>query len=359
MDSVTQIMLGAAVGQAVIGHKVGRKALVWGAICGTLPDLDVFIPFGGAVEDFTFHRSFSHSLLVQALIAPLIVWIILKCHPQTREHRQRWFWLVLLALWTHALLDSFTVYGTQLFWPLSEYPVGFSSIFIIDPIYTVPLIIGVCAAAIIRRHPQQGIWLNYAGLFLSSLYLGWTLIAKGLIEHRLETAMADQGIESDKILTTPAPFNTLLWRAVIMDDTQYHEAYLSVLDTPEDMTINSYPTEPALLTALEDEWGVQRLQWFTKGFYIVRQEGDQVVLSDLRMGVEGSYVFNFQVGSINQEPEHRGVIFPGTYKRVEHPRDLNRLSSIWARIWDASISLAPMPPTLSQSPTLESCSEPC
>ena len=126
MDSLTQIALGAAVGEATLGRRIGRRAMLWGAICGTLPDLDVLVPLGGVVEDFTSHRSWSHSLLVMAAFTPVMVWLILKIHPHTRQHRWRWHVLVYLVFATHALLDSFTVYGTQIFWPLPRPPESWS-----------------------------------------------------------------------------------------------------------------------------------------------------------------------------------------------------------------------------------------
>ena len=61
MDSVTQILLASAVGYATLGNKLGRKSLLVGAAFGTLPDLDVLINFGGDVENFVYHRSFSTS----------------------------------------------------------------------------------------------------------------------------------------------------------------------------------------------------------------------------------------------------------------------------------------------------------
>ena len=94
MDSLTQVALGSAVGYAVLGNKVGRKAVLWGAILGTLPDLDVFLPYGGSVEAFTYHRGFSHSFFVHLLISPLIVWLILKIHTGMQAYKTRWFCLV-------------------------------------------------------------------------------------------------------------------------------------------------------------------------------------------------------------------------------------------------------------------------
>ena len=125
MDSLTQLTLGAAVGEAVLGRQVGRRAALWGALLGTLPDLDVLVPLGDAVRDFTYHRGPSHSLFVLAALTPLVMWLILKIHPQTRPLRGRWTMLVYAVFTTHVLLDALTVYGTQIFWPL---PVPLSSL---------------------------------------------------------------------------------------------------------------------------------------------------------------------------------------------------------------------------------------
>jgi inner membrane protein len=57
MDSLTQLTFGAACGEVIMGKKVGRKALLWGAVLGTIPDLDVFIPLGGPVNDFVYHNT--------------------------------------------------------------------------------------------------------------------------------------------------------------------------------------------------------------------------------------------------------------------------------------------------------------
>ena len=146
MDSITQIALGAAVGEVVLGRQVGRRAMLWGGICGLFPDLDLLVPLNDAVKEFTYHRGPSHSLFVLAALTPLFVWLILKLHRHTVQSRNRWYGLVFLVFATHVLLDCFTVYGTQIFWPLKTPPIMWSTIFIIDPAYSLPLLIGVLAA---------------------------------------------------------------------------------------------------------------------------------------------------------------------------------------------------------------------
>jgi inner membrane protein len=329
MDSVTQLALGAAVGEAVGGRQFGRRALLWGAICGTLPDLDVFVPLGDAVRDFTYHRSASHSLIVLLALTPLIVWLTLRLHPDTAEHKRRWFVLVYLVFATHVLLDSFTVYGTQIFWPLSTLPMTWSTIFIVDPLYTLPLLFGVIAALVVSRHKRWGHQANTTGLVLSSLYLTWTLGAKWHVEQVAHRALAQQSIDSTQVLTTPSPLNSLLWRILVVDDEHYYEGFYSVLDDDETVQFERYPRSPDLLETLSDSWPVQRLQWFTKGFSATGLNGDGIVITDLRMGLEPVYEFRFKVGEMGN-PHPKAV----PVERLPGIRNYDRLGWVWARIWD-------------------------
>jgi len=336
VDSVTQIALGAAVGEAVLGRRVGTRAIAWGAIVGTLPDLDVFVPLGDVVRDFTYHRSASHSLFMLALVTPLLVWLILKIHPSLREHRKRWLLLVYLVFATHVLLDSFTTYGTQLFWPLVTTPVSFSTIFIIDPLYTLPLLIGVTAALLMTRDSDRGHLVNRYGLVVSSIYLAWTVGASLWVGKTFRDSLRAQNIIYEQVFTVPAPFNSLLWRSVVMDANGYYEAYYSLLDNNDNIRFSHYPSDQKLLAGIEGHWPLQRLQWFTRGFYSVSLLQTDIVITDLRMGVEPSYIFRFKIGEYGNP--HARAVSP---EMLTPMRDLGRLKLFWARIWDSSILLGP------------------
>ena len=335
MDTVTQLTLGAAVGEATLGHKVGSRAILWGAICGTLPDMDVFVPLGDAVRDFTYHRSASHSLLVLAALTPLMVWLILKAHPQSAEHRRGWFVLVYLTFVTHVVLDCFTVYGTQIFWPLDDTPVAWASVFIIDPAYTLPLAIGVLAALVLSRRQSLGHRLNWIGLSLSTCYLAWTLAAKLHVEQVAKESLARRDIAYERLLTVPAPLTSLVWRVVAVGTDRYHTGYYSLLDEEPNVAMQSFPSKPELLSGIEDSWAVERLKWFTKGFYSVSMVNRAIVITDLRMGVEGSYAFRFIVGTIGN-PHATQIVAP---LRLAPVRDYGRLKNVWARIWDSDAKI--------------------
>ena len=339
MDSLTQVALGGAVAYAVLGSKVGRKAALWGAALGTLPDLDVLIPYAGDVEAFTYHRGFSHSIFMHLLISPLIVWLILKIHKTTVQYKTRWFWLVFLVLSSHAILDAFTVYGTQLLWPFTEYPFGVSNLFIIDPVYTIPLLVGLVYALKPNPSPEQryrATKINVFVLGLSSVYVVWTLGAKQFIDYKIKGALAANHIVAGPYMSTPAPFNTLLWRAIAVSDGKYYEIYASVFDEVDEVSITPYVSQTQLVGGMSDSWALNRLQWFTKGLYSIRQTNDKVVFSDLRMGVECAYVFNFEVATISDE----GIVM-SDFTRFSQRPNLDSVGKIWDRIWDPAVSLEP------------------
>lgn len=346
MDSITQMALGAAVGEAVLGRRIGNRAPLWGAVVGTLPDLDVLVPLGDPVASFTYHRSFSHSLIVLGLAAPLLAWLITRLPRRAGAGSAPlglWTLMVFLALVTHPLLDAFTVYGTQLLWPLDTTPVAWSTVFIIDPAYTLPLLLGVLGTLALARPGRPGLevprpWrLNAAGLALSTLYLAWSLVAKTEIEAQARASLLAQGIAYERLLSTPAPFNTLLWRFVVMDDEVWYEAFDSLIDGDPHLHLVAHATEPSLLQPLAEHWPVTRLQWFTHGFYRASREGSDVLITDLRMGVDPDYVFSFRVGTLDAT----GRVIPAAAEQRPSTFDTSRFPWLWARIWATDIDLPP------------------
>ncbi len=332
MDSVTQLVLGAAVGEASGGKTFGRKASAWGAVMGTLPDLDVFVPLGDAVRDFTYHRSATHSLLLMLLASPFFGWVLSRIHRCDKTDFWRWTRLVFMCFATHALLDSFTVYGTQLFWPISEYPFTFSTIFIIDPLFTLPLLIGV-VTVLIQRQWHQAIWFSLA---TSCLYLAWSVGIKLHVDAITRNSIAEQQIDADAYLTTPSAFNTLLWRIVVINDDHYYEGYYSIFDQQKTFQLTPFARRLELLTPIENNWTVKRLQWFTKGFYKVSELNDGVVITDIRMGFEPQYVFNFKVAeTVRSQPQ---ITKP---EQIEVDMDYRKADLIWQRMWNESTRITP------------------
>ncbi|MBU9837539.1 metal-dependent hydrolase [Rahnella sp. L72c] len=296
MDSVSQLVLGAAVGIAVMGKRapVWKSALA-GAVCGTLPDLDVFYDHGDVISNMTLHRTESHALFYLTLISPLMAWLMAKLF-SAGQHFRRWWGTVWLALITHPLLDVMTVYGTQLGIPFTHYPFAVGSIFIIDPLYTLPLITGVGLA--LYREQQRGIMWNNVLLGISCLYLACTMIEQYQVTRHVGTELQRQNIDSTQVLVTPTPLNSLVWRVVVMSKGSYGEGFTSLLHPDSPIRFRFYPRGEALYEAHKDNPFLARVAWFSHGFFSVKEQGGHILVSDLRMGQEPDYTFVFDLGDM-------------------------------------------------------------
>ena len=335
MDSLTQAVLGAAVGEAVLGRRAGRRAAAWGAVLGTLPDLDVFVPFGSPVADFTFHRAESHALFWLTLAAPLCAWAITRLHRDQRAEFRGWLLLCWLCLVTHPLLDALTIYGTQLGLPFTNHPFGTGSVFVIDPAFTLPVLAGVLGAVLLRRRPL-GHRLNALGLGVGCAYLAFGLAAQAHVAGHVRAELARAGLAADRVLVTPTPFNGVLWRVLAMQPGGYCEGFRSLLDGDAPFAPRCFESRPELLEPVADAWAVERLRWFTKGWYSVRREGDEIVFRDLRMGQEPLYAFTFVVGVVR---DGRTVpLVPERQVEVSY-RDRARggFGWLWRRISDPTL----------------------
>ncbi|MDC1004865.1 metal-dependent hydrolase [Opitutales bacterium] len=329
MDSLTQLTFGAACGEAILGKKVGRKALVWGAILGTLPDLDVFIPLGSPVDDFVYHRGFSHSLFLLTALSPVFAWLITKVHRDTKPLFNKWMLLTFVVLNGSVLLDLFTIYGTQIFWPLDTTPLAVPTLFIIDPLFTLPILIGVSAALFLKNHR-----LNFIGLSLSLAYLIWALGVSVFVNGKMEEKLNEQGVPYSQFISSPAPFTTLLWRTVGIHNDQYFETYYSLFDGDAPLSVNFYPRNLSLMKGIGEHSPLVKLKSFTKGYFAMSENNGSIAMTDLRMGSEPDYVFQFKVAEYNNT-----LARPIAAQRFQTTRDWGRLPWLWKRIWDPSTEL--------------------
>lgn len=287
MDSLTQLVLGAAVGEAVLGKKAGNKAILWGGIAGTIPDLDIFFTMGDSLREITLHRGFSHSLLFAFLSAPALGWLVNRLYkdkPGFKDWTLLFFWSII----THPLLDSFTTYGTQLFLPFSDYRVGINNIFIVDFAYTLPLLVCVIACLFIKReNPKRRKW-NNAGLFISSFYMLLSLCNKAYASHIFSQSLNKKGIKTEHCMTGVTPLNILLWYHVAETDSGYYVGYYSLLDSDKNIDFVFYKRNEHLLDEIKDTYEVDRLKWFSNHFYGVERVEDELRFISLKFGTTGN-----------------------------------------------------------------------
>ncbi len=314
MDSITQFALGAALGELIAGKKAGNKALLWGGIAGTIPDLDIiFSPFFSDLENLSLHRGFSHSLLFGFIAAPVFGYLAFKLYRRKAVLTLKsWMLLFFWGIFTHPLLDAFTLYGTQLFLPFSDYRVALNTISIIDPGYTLPLLAGGILTMFFRRNkPKMAITVNRAGLVICHLYLLWTIYNKYYVEQIFNAELQRQGLQTETHLSNPVLFSNLLWYCVARNDSMCYIGYFSLLQQSKNVQFQSFPRNQFLLNRISDKKGLDKLRWFCKDFFVADIKNDTLAFYDIRFGktylnseggFEETFVFYFKIPEPGKMP---------------------------------------------------------
>tara|TARA_B110000211_G_scaffold190044_1_gene216474 strand:+ start:644 stop:1663 length:1020 start_codon:yes stop_codon:yes gene_type:complete len=336
MDSISQLVLGAAVGEAVLGKKLGNRAILWGAIGGTIPDLDVLSGvFLSELGELTFHRGISHSLLFSVLFALLLGWLIHRFNkPTSLVTKKEWQIMLFLAFFTHVILDCFTVYGTQVFAPFSSYRVSWGSVAVVDPLYTIPLILCLVITRFIIRTKKTRRIVNYLGLALSTLYLVFTVYNKERVHTVFENELKAQNIEVTRMMTSPTIFNNILWSCTAEANDAYYVGLYSFYDTVP-VKFSKIEKQHKLIQNIDSDHTITSLRWFSDNYFCIENVEGKLLFNDLRFGAyldkngeNTDYIFSFLL-----EEED------GKYEMVETimgpPKDLRQeyIDNFFARIW--------------------------
>jgi len=293
MDSLSQAMLGSTVALIATRGRQPRRAIMIGALLGTLPDLDVLVPFENDLDAMTKHRSWSHSWLVHVFSAPLFA-VLLGYFDRSWSFLNRLLTCFLIFV-THSGLDALTIYGTWLFWPFGNEPVMGGSTFIIDPLYTLPLLLAV--VWIWRRPSDHYVRVvSLVGFVVSSLYLCWGLYAKYNIEQLARITLSDAKVHPTALVATPTPFNSILWRVIAIDDQLFHEGYFSFLRPEEGIQFTTFNRGLEFVADIQDKKALDQFARFNHNFHAFSENGNRILGQDLRMGAEPYYFFQFEFG---------------------------------------------------------------
>ena len=331
MDSLTQIVLGAAVGESVLGKKVGNKAMLYGAIAGTIPDLDtIWGKFLDPLTAIEIHRGISHSIVFSIVMAPILGWLVAQLHKKAQAGWKDWSWLFFWGLVTHPLLDAHTTWGTQLFWPL-DLRLAYQNIFVIDPLYTLPFLIFLILAIRLPKASKKRRKWNNLGLIISSAYMVMTLVLKGISYQKFTEALDREKIEYTQIDTRPAAFNTILWHTNIDVGDAYLLGDYSFFDS-QPISFKYVPKDRQLLGDFRNSETIERLDKISNGWYAIEKRDGDLYYNDLRFGVydldakDLRFVFSYQL-----IPEGDGLEIREAERDPEAMKQV--LASLWSRIW--------------------------
>lgn len=305
--------------------------MLYGAIAGTIPDLDTFASwFTDTITATEFHRGVTHSILFALFTAPLFGWLISGIDKTPGVGWKDWSKLMFWGLFTHPILDCFTTWGTQLFWPF-DYEVAIKSIFVIDPLYTLPFLVFLILAMRKKKEDPMRKKYNRLGLLISSGYLVLGLIFKSIAYNNFVDSLEKQGIFYDRIETRPSPFNIILWNANVEVEDAYLLGEYSLFDD-EIVRFEVYPKNHEYLGRLKSDENVQRLIDIANGWFIISERDGFLYFHDLRFGKldissqDNNFVFTYKL-----IPEDETIMAEEVERRPDDAKKL--LADLWARIW--------------------------
>lgn len=312
MDSLTHIVLGACIGEVFAGKQVGKKAMLWGALTQSLPDIDFIASFWlNPVNDLLAHRGFTHSFLFIIVVTPFVAMLAERWHRPHDISLKKWILFFGTEMLVHVLLDGLNAYGTGWFEPFSHYRASLDLLFVADPLFSIwPGIAFVVLLVLKNNHPARRKWAVMT-FVLCGAYIGLGVINKSVVDRSVKQMARREGITWHRYLSTPTPLNNILWYVVLEDSTGYHLGYRSVFDRDSSMVFTYFPRNEKFLEPIEDLEDANRLVRFSQGYYTIERWDSTIVFNDLRFGQmigwkhpEAKFVFHYYL----QKPDENSLV---------------------------------------------------
>lgn len=334
MDSLTHIVLGACIGEVWLGKKIGKRAMLLGAVAQSTPDIDFIASFFlPPAKDLLAHRGFTHSLLFMVLMTPLLSWLADRWRRPHDVSFRTWVYFFSTQMFAHIFLDACNVYGTGWFEPFSHYRISFNSMFVADILFSI---VPFVAVMILLFTPlTHRLRKKYALLAMTwcALYLLLGVTFKTIVESAVRKNIREQQIVSKRFFTTPTPLNNLLWYTVIESDSGYYLGYRSVFDGKKRMQLHFFPRHAELTERIQDKEELSLLMRFAQGYYTLEMQADTVVFNDLRFGQmagwynpSSGFVFHYYL----QNAEGNDLVIQrGRFSNW----NMAVVKSLWRRMW--------------------------
>lgn len=285
MDSLTHIVLGACIGELILDKNAGRKAILWGALAQSVPDIDFIAGAWMPVStELLAHRGITHSFLFGIVIAFFLSLIAARWHKAEPISLKKWYFFFLIEIACHLFLDALNNYGIGWFEPFSSKRIAFNIIYVADPIFSIVPLITFASLLMLRSDHRDRLRWARTGIIASFVYLMFAFVNKYRIEQFVDDFVETSEKKYTNYFSTPTLLNNILWFIVLEDESGYQVAYRSIFDRTKKLDLTFFPKNDTLLNPIHDHIEVMELKKFSQGFYTVDKINDTLVFSDLRFG---------------------------------------------------------------------------
>ena len=285
MDSLTHIALGACIGEAFFEKGFGKKAMLWGALAQSIPDIDFISASWLTTPDALLaHRGFTHSILFALIVIPLFALAADKIHKPHNISFKKWITFFSVEVFVHLFIDGFNNYGVGWLEPFSHYRYSFNTIYVADPFFSIWPGIAFVALIFLNAHSgRRKFWWRF-GVFIPIVYLSYCITNKLQVDSTVRDSLIVQHIPHQRYFSTPAPLQNWLWYVVAGNDSGYYVGFTSVFDRNKAISFQYFERNNSLLKTIRNDADIKKLVRFSQKFYTIEKYNDTLVFNDLRFG---------------------------------------------------------------------------
>ena len=303
MDSLSHIVIGAAIGEVFLGKKIGRWGMLVGAIAKSLPDFDLF--YTGLADPRAYmceHRAHTHSLIVEALYAIPIAWLLMKIF-KNKISFSRMYVFMMVCLWGHSLLDWCTNFGTQLLLPFTNKSYSINTIAIVDLLFTLPMFLLILFAVFQKKNETRRNRLAKASIIYCCMYLLFTFYNKVQAQNIAADSIEQNKIPAKAHMTNPTMLNNILWYALASNDSTIYIGEFSLLHKENPITWHSFQRNQQWMNESKSKKDVEILRWFGDPYTIAEKNGDTLNMYAVKFGrtnmketeMKKTFVFHYKL----------------------------------------------------------------
>lgn len=284
MDSLTHIVLGACIGEAVAGKQLGKKAMWMGALAQSIPDIDfVTTLWLNDADDIISHRGITHSFLFAVVVTFILAAVCRYFFRSLQIGWRSWFLLFGLNIMTHLFIDSLNAYGIGWLEPFSDKRFSFHILFVADPLFSIWPFLACIAFLWMRRTRTNRRRWRWIGLGIPLLYVLLAIMSKTIVTADVKKDLRSQGLAGNKYLVTPTPFNSILWFVAVKDSDNFYVSHRSLFDSkPTSFTV--FHQNDHLRKEVRAQESLEDMVTFADEFYTMEKHNDTIVLYVLRFG---------------------------------------------------------------------------
>ncbi|MBT5031648.1 MAG: metal-dependent hydrolase [Proteobacteria bacterium] len=327
MDPLSQGTLGAIGAQNLGNKRHLRIAGVMGFLAGLSADLDSLIKSDSdPLLALEYHRGFTHSLIfipIGGLICAIVLFYLFS-RRRLLSFKTTYFYCTA-GYATHALLDACTTYGTQLLWPFSNARIAWNTVSIIDPLFTLPLLALIIAAALRKSSTLARIALAWV-----FIYMTFGIVQRERVEHATYALAMERGHQPSRLIAMPTMGNSVVWKTVYEANDEYFVDGLRAgisITRYQGRSVAKYSAErdfPWLDNNSQQAIDVERFRWFTNDYIAVHPDDSSRIIDVRYSMVPTSLDSMWSVQPVKGKAETEHII---------HLMDRGDLDSHRATLW--------------------------